>query len=193
MKKILVMLAIATAAVSCETKETTSAAAGVKTAYIDTEKMMEDCIECKDITEKYKAKGEEIGKKFEVEEANFKAEAASFEQNARANGQAWAQQKGAELSKKQQYLEYTAQQVSQQLQMQHASEMDSVKKSIREVIKTYGKEKGYDYIFGTGDSPSVLYAKDSYDITKEVTELINEKYKGKKDEKPEAKKEEKKN
>lgn len=186
------MLALAISVISCETKEASKSAAEFKTAYIDTEKMMEECTEAKDITEKFKAKGEEIGKKFEVEEANFKAEAASFEQNARANGQAWAQQKGAELSKKQQYLEYAAQQTSQQLQYQHAAEMDSVKKTIREIIKTYGKDKGYDYIFGTGDAPSVLYAKDSYDVTKDIIKLVNDKYAGKKEEKPEVTKEEKK-
>ena len=65
---------------------------------------------------------------------------------------------------------------------------------IKSLAKRYGKEKGYDYIYGTGDIASVLYAKDSYDITKEIIKLVNEKYKSadKKEEKPAAKKEEKK-
>lgn len=194
MKKMILLLALAVTAVSCETKDApnTAAASEMKTAYIDTEKMMEECVEVKDITEKYKSKGEAMGRQFEVAEANFNAEAASFEKNARANGQAWAEQKGAELSRKQQQLEMSARRASQELQMQHATEIDSVKKDIRDIIKNYGKEKGYDYIFGTGDAPSVLYAKDSYDVTKDIVKLINDKYAARKEDKPEAKTEEKK-
>jgi outer membrane protein len=62
------------------------------------------------------------------------------------------------------------------------------------MIKTYGKEKGYDYVYGTGESATVLYAKDQYDITKEIIKLVNDKYKteDKKEEKPVAKKEDSK-
>ena len=48
-----------------------------------------------------------------------------------------------------------------------------------------GKEKGYDYIYGTGEAVSILYAKDQYDITKDIIKLLNDKYavEGKKEEK----------
>ena len=69
--------------------------------------------------------------------------------------------------------------------------MDSLVKNYRKVIKDYGKEKGYDYIYGTGDVASVLYAKDSYDISKEIIKMINDKYKTT-DKKDEASKEVKK-
>ena len=59
---------------------------------------------------------------------------------------------------------------------------------------TYGKEKGYSYIYGTGDAATVLYAEDKYDITKEVVKALNDKYKAtsKTDAKEEVKAEEKK-
>jgi outer membrane protein len=71
-----------------------------------------------------------------------------------------------------------------QLQEESGVELDSLVSSYRKVIKDYGKEKGFDYIFGTGEAASVLYAKDNYDITKDVIKLVNEKYKSsdKKDE-----------
>ena len=65
----------------------------------------------------------------------------------------------------------------------------------KKVFKEYGKEKGFDYIYGTGEAATVLYAKDSYDITKDVIKIVNDKYKteGKKEEKPaDTKAEEKK-
>jgi outer membrane protein len=70
--------------------------------------------------------------------------------------------------------------------------MDSLVTKYKKIFKEYGKDKGYDYVFGTGEAATVLYAKDSYDITKELIKLVNDKYKseGKKEEKPADKKEE---
>lgn len=71
-----------------------------------------------------------------------------------------------------------------QLQEESGVELDSLVSSYRKVIKDYGKEKGFDYVFGTGEAASVLYAKDNYDITKDIIKLVNDKYKSsdKKDE-----------
>jgi len=177
MKKSLLVIALAVSILSCN-KEQASTASEMKSAYIDTAKLMEEYTEAKDLDAKFKAKGEAEAKKFEVEEANFKAEVANFQKNAQANGQAWAQQKNAELEQKQQRLQYAAQSVGQKLQVENASEMDTLVKSVKTFIKDYGKEKGYDYIYGTGDAATVLYAKDQYDITKDVIKLLNDKYAG---------------
>lgn len=187
MRKTVLLFAFAIAIISCnktaETKE-------FKTAYIDTSKLMEESIEAKDIEAKYKDKAKVMGNQLEAEVARFKSEAASFRSNAEKNGQAWAQQKGSELQQTEQRLNYAQQAMLQQLQQESGVEMDTLVKSYRKVIKEYGKEKGYDYVFGTGDVASVLYAKDSYDISKEIIKKINDKYKseGKKEEPKEEKK-----
>jgi outer membrane protein len=54
--------------------------------------------------------------------------------------------------------------------------------SVKKFIKSYGKEKGYAYIYGTGDAASILYAEDKYDITNEIIKLLNDKYKASKSE-----------
>lgn len=194
MKKSLLIIALALSIISCNKETQTTEAAAFKTAYIDTSKLLDEYTEAKDVEEKYKAKSEEAARKFEVQEANFKADAAYFEKNAQANGQAWAQQKGAELQQRQQQLQYAAQNVGQQLQMELGTEMDTLVKNVKKFIKDYGKEKGYDYVYGTGEAVSILYAKDSYDITDEVVKLLNDKYSAaaKKEETTETKKEEKK-
>lgn len=175
MKKSLLIIALAVSIISCN-KEQTTVSNEMKTAYVDTAKLMEEYTEAKDLEAKFKTKTEAEAKKFEVEEANFKAEVANFQKNAQANGQAWAQEKDAELSKRQQQLQYAAQSVGQKLQMEGAAEMDSLVKNVKTFIKDYGKEKGYDYIYGTGDAATVLYAKDQYDITNEMIKLLNDKY-----------------
>jgi outer membrane protein len=174
MKKSLVLIAIAFSIISCNK---TAEVASSKTAYVDTSKLMSEYTEAKDIEAKYKAKSEEMGKELQAEIARFKAEAASFQKNAQINGQAWAQQKGAELQKREQELQYAQQSVSQQLQQESGVEIDSVVSNVKKFIKSYGKEKGYAYIYGTGEAATILYAEDKYDITKNIIKLLNDKYK----------------
>ena len=183
MKKLILVAVLAVAAVSCNK---TSEAAAFKTAYVDTSKLMEEYTEAKDIEAKYKAKSEEMGKELEHEIARFKSEASSFQANAKLKGEVWAQQKSVELRKREQELSYAQNALLQQLQRESGAEMDSLVSNVKKFVKDYGKEKGYDYIYGTGEAVSILYAKDQYDITQEVIKSLNEKYKsvGKKESTP---------
>ena len=191
MKKIIVCVAMTVAIVSCNK---TSEAKNFKTAYIDTNKLLEESIEAKDIKAKYEAIADEKGGKLKTEVEKLEAEKKGFQANAQKNGQAWAQQKYGELQQREQQLQYAQQSIAQDIQGKHGLEMDSVVSKYRKVFKQYGKDKGYDYIYGTGEAATVLYAKDSYDITKEIIKLVNEKYKSndKKEEKSASNKEEKK-
>ena len=185
MKKIVVIIALTISIVSCnkpaEVKE-------VKTAYVDTSVLMKEYTATKDLDAKYKAKGEEKGRQLQAEIDRFKQEAQNFQAQAQANGQAWAQQKGAELQRREQQLAQAQQALSQQLQQEGGTEMDSLVANVKRTIKAYGKEKGYTYIYGTGDSnASILYAEDKLDITKDILKLLNDKYKA-----PAAKEEAKK-
>ena len=189
MKKALAIIALSILVVSCnkatEVKE-------VKTAYIDTSVLMKEYTEAKDLEAKYKAQAEEKGRQLQAEISRFKQDAANFQSQAQANGQQWAQQRGAELQKREQQLGYAQQALSQQLQQESGVEMDSLVSGVKKFIKEYGKKNGYSYIYGTGDAATVLYAEDKYDITKEVVKALNDKYKAspKAEEKAQAKKEE---
>lgn len=187
MKKVIVIIALAISIVSCNDKPAAEVKE-VKTAYVDTSVLMKEYTEAKDVEAKYKAKAEEKGRQLEAEINRFKQEASNFQAQAQANGQEWAQKKGAELQKREQQLAYAQQALSQQLQQEGGTEMDSVIVGVKKFIKAYGKEKGYAYIYGTSDSnASILYAEDKADITKEIVKLLNEKYKA-----PAAKEEAKK-
>jgi outer membrane protein len=191
MKKALALIAISISLIACEKAAEVKE---VKTAYVDTSELMKQYTEAKDLEAKYKAQAEEKGRQLEAEINRFKQEAASFQSQAQANGQAWAQQKGAELQKREQQLGYAQQALSQQLQQESGKEMDSLVSGVKKFIKTYGKEKGYAYIYGTGDAATILYAEDKFDITKEIIKALNDKYKAaapkgeKTEEKAEAKK-----
>jgi len=187
MKKIIVCVAMAMAIVSCNK---TTNAKDFKTAYIDTDKLLEASTEAKDIKAKYEEIAGEKDSRIKVEVDKLEAEKNAFQANAQKNGQAWAQQKYGELQQREQQIQYAQQAVIQQLQGQHGAEMDSLITKYRKIFKDYGKDKGYDYVFGTGEAATVLYAKDQYDITKELIKLVNDKYKAedKKADKPSDKK-----
>ena len=175
-KKIVGIIAIAISIVSCT--KPAAEIKQVKTAYVDTSILMKDYTATKDLDAKYKAKGEEKGRQLQAEIDRFKQEASNFQAQAQANGQTWAQQKGAELQKREQQLAQAQQALSQQLQQEGGTEMDSLVSNVKKTIKAYGKEKGYTYIYGTGDSnASILYAEDKLDITKDILKLLNDKYK----------------
>ena len=189
MKKALVIIALSISVVSCNK---TAEVKEVKTAYVDTSVLMKEYTEAKDLEAKYKAQAEEKGRQLQAEITRFKQDAANFQSQAQANGQAWAQQRGAELQKREQQLGYAQQALSQQLQQESGVEMDSLVSGVKKFIKEFGKKNGYSYIYGTGDAASILYAEDKYDITKDVVKALNDKYKSapKTDDKPAVKEEE---
>ena len=191
MKKAILILGVALSILACNKNEEKSD--NVKTAYIDTSELIEKYEKFKDEDDKFKVKSQEVGRPLEAKVKAFQNEAQSFQQNAQAKGPQWAQQKGAELQQREQQLGVEQNALLQQLQQEGAVLKDTLISEVKQFIKTYGKKKGYDYVYGTGDAATILYAKDQYDITKDVLKELNDSYNStKKDDKPEAKAEEKK-
>ncbi len=185
MKNLLLIASFSFLVLSCNKSEKviekdvqpSKVAPTFKTAYVDTDKMMKDYQEAKDLETRFKDKQSKLEKDLKAKAEKFKADVMNFQKSAQANGQAWAQQNGAMLQKREQELQYEQQEKMQKIQMESNVQMDSLVSKVKRIIKQYGKEKGYSYIYGTGTSATVLYAEDQYDITKQMTELLNEKYK----------------
>ena len=191
MKKAILILGVTLSILACNKNEEKSD--NVKTAYIDTAELIEKYEKFKDEDDKFKVKSQELGRPLEAKVKAFQNEAQSFQQNAQAKGPQWAQQKGQELQQREQQLGMEQNALLQQLQQEGAVLKDTLISEVKQFIKTYGKKKGYDYVYGTGDAATILYAKDQYDITKDVLKELNDSYKStKKDDKSEAKVEDKK-
>ena len=191
MKKAILILGVALSILACNKTETNSKE--FKTAYINTSEIIEKYEKFKDEDDKFKVKSEELGRPLEAKVRAFQADAQSFQQNAQAKGPQWAQQMGASLQQRDQQLVMEHNALIHQLQQEGAVLKDTLISEVKKFIKDYGKKKGYDYIYGTGDAATVLYAKEGYDITKEVLKELNDTYKAtKKDDKVATKEEEKK-
>lgn len=195
MKKSLLIIGFALAVISCN-KEAGTTAAGLKTAYVDTNKIVQDLEEFKELESQSKTKQEVMGRELETKVQQFKLDAASFQDEAKVKGMQWAQLKGQELQKRERELGMMQESMVKQLQDEFGVKNDTLISKIKKFVADYGKKNGYDYIYGSGDVVSIMYAKEGYDITEKIVKELNDKYKGsaKKEDTPkvEAAKEEKK-
>ncbi|MFA7445345.1 MAG: OmpH family outer membrane protein [Flavobacteriaceae bacterium] len=177
MKKIILAAVAVLGMIACNKPQQPTESSQAKTAYIDTSRLLKEYQQAKDIEAKYKAKEDQMSKELETELTKLEAEIEYVKKNAQSKGMEWFQQNAAALQEKEQRLMYVQQGLQQQLSSEYSKEADTLVKAIKQFVKDYGKEKGYDYIYGTNEaSNTVLYAKDGQEITDEIVKLLNEKY-----------------
>ncbi len=148
-----------------------------KMGYVDNVKLMNDYKEKIDLEAKFKTKVEAFSKKKDSLQQAFQIEAQAFQSKAQKMAQKKAQEEYALLQQKSQFIGQQLQQEEQQLQLSSQTQMDSVVSKVKEEIKAYGAANGFSYIFGGGDGGTVLYGKDTDDLTEAITKILNDKYK----------------
>lgn len=177
MKKSLLIFGFALAVISCN-KEAGSTAAGLKTAYVDTNKIVQDLEEFKELESQSKTKQEVMAQELQAKARQFELDRASFPEEAKAKGMQWAQLRQQQLQKTGQELQMTQEAMLKELQGEFGAKNDSLVSKIKKFVADYGKKNGYDYIYGSGDVVSIMYAKEGYDITEKITKELNSNYKG---------------
>lgn len=142
-----------------------------KTAYI----------EIATVYEEFKMKKELEGK-FSNVEMFRKSFLDSLELNLNMLNAEYEQTKSEEvklefLQKKQEYLG-TKRQFDEDNAAVSQQYTEQIFNQLNMYITEYGKEHGYQYIFGAEGSGSIMYANDSENITEEISTYVNEQYKG---------------
>lgn len=177
MKKSLLIIAVALAMFSCN-KEEGAAASGFKTAYVDTSKLSKEYEAFKELDDQRKVKEEEMGRELDAKVQAYKLDRAAAQGEAAAKGPQWVQLKAQEFQKREQEISMMQESMMKQLQEEFGTKNDSAVSKMKKFIRDYGKKKGYDYIYGSGEvTNTVMYAKDGYDITKEILKELNDNYK----------------
>lgn len=191
MKKTNMALSLALAAglmtASCqkqtEAEETAAqpqeTASGLKIAYVEIDSLMAGYQLCKDYTELGNIEGENIQRTLAQKQRALQQRMASMQQKYESNGfssQEELQRAQASLQKDQQDLEELGNRLTASFQEQQQKYNDEMRDSIQRFLKTYNKQKGYDYILSkAGDN--MLYANVKYDITRDVLRGLNKRYK----------------
>jgi outer membrane protein len=91
-----------------------------------------------------------------------------------------AEQEQARLQKKQQDLQALDGDLSKQLVQVQQRMSEQLRDTINSFMKQYNKDHKYQMIISNTSSDNILYADKSYDITAEVTKLLNARYAEKK-------------
>jgi outer membrane protein len=87
-----------------------------------------------------------------------------------------AEQEQTRLQKKQQDLQQLDSKLTQQLLQEQQKMSQRLRDTINKFIKSFNKDGRYQMILSNSSNDNVLYADKCYDITSEVTKLLNERY-----------------
>ncbi len=190
MKKILFAFAAAAMMVACgnneadNTAEETTTQQEVKGSELKIAFVLIDTLTNQ--YELYKEASDAFQKKQANAEATINAKGKSFAtqvqdfQRKVQNNQLTQQQfesEQARLAKLQQDIEALQQRLSASLQEEYAKELQSLTDTIQNFMKSYAKEKGYDFILCKSSGiDNVLYGNPKYDITNAVVKALNKRY-----------------
>ncbi|EGK02964.1 MAG: OmpH family outer membrane protein [Prevotella sp.] len=110
----------------------------------------------------------------------FENEVADFRKKIDNNvflSQERAQQEQVRIQKMEADLHATAERLREDYMKKQAKVNAEITDSVRVCLKDYNKKANYQVIFSNTGLDNILLAKDSYDITKDVIQLLNSRYK----------------
>ena len=204
MKKYMMMAAAAMALAACnnaspkmdEQPAATSAAGentnGVKIAYVEVDSLMTQYEFCKEFTLILQKKSTNARNTLNQKGQALQNAAANFQQKLQNNGftsreQAESQQ--AAIQRQQQSLQELQARLENELANETNKYNEGLRDSLQHFLAAYNKDKKFDLIL-TKQGDNILYAAKRFDITNDVINGLNKRYKSTL--KTEAKKEEKK-
>lgn len=88
-----------------------------------------------------------------------------------------AEQEQVFVTKREQFLTQT-EQFKEENAVINEEYVAKIWERLNSYIKKYGKEKGYDYVYGTNGQGNLLFANESRNITKDLAEYVNNIYSG---------------
>ena len=154
-------------------------AGGLKIAYVEIDSLMARYDFCKDYTILMNRKGENIRATLAGKERALQAKAAELQKKYETNQfttKEQVEQAQMSLAKQQQDLQALNDRLSNDFAAEQMKYNNEMRDSIQSFLKEYNKTKKFDYIISkVGDN--ILTANAKYDITKEVVNGLNKRYK----------------
>jgi outer membrane protein len=111
---------------------------------------------------------------------NFQKEVLEYQQKAQNNAfltRDRMEQEEARLQRKQRDLEQEAGQAEQELALERNIIQQQIADTLSSAMKKYNDPQKYQMIFTRSGNSNILYAAEVYDITQEVIEFLNARYK----------------
>ncbi|WP_027126256.1 OmpH family outer membrane protein [Gelidibacter mesophilus] len=144
-----------------------------KIGFVDNGKLINDYQKKKDIEAKYQIEIDAFNKKVDSIGQSFQTLAAEMQEKDPKMVKASSQEQYQALAQQYQRFQQQFQMEEQQIQRQSQSQIDTLIKEVRTFVKGYGEKHGYSYILGSNEAGSVMYGKESQDLTKEILDALN--------------------
>ena len=154
-------------------------AGGLKIAYVEIDTLMSQYEFCKDYTILMNKKGENIRATLAGKERALQNKAAEMQKKYETNQfttKEQVEQAQMSLAKQQQDLQALNDRLSNDFAAEQMKYNNALRDSLQSFLKEYNKAKKFDYIISkAGDN--ILLANAQYDITKDVVNGLNKRYK----------------
>ncbi len=152
-------------------------------AYINVDSLLLNYNFAKEANESLIKKQEDSRLNINTKAKQLQNEMAEFQRKLENNAflsRERAEQEQTRLMKKQQDLQELDGQLSQQLMQVQQKMSEQLRDTINSFLKDYNKDNKFELILSNTSSDNILHAGEAYDITPEVTKLLNERFAAKK-------------
>jgi len=148
-------------------------------AFINVDSLLSNYQFAKEANENLISKQEESRLNVNTRARQLQTEMSEFQRKLENNAflsRERAEQEQSRLLKKQQDLQELDGKLSQQLLQVQQKMSEQLRDTINNFLKEYNSDGKYEIIFSNTASDNILFAVDGYDITEEITKLLNERY-----------------
>ncbi len=168
MKKLAVVFSLMILMASCTQ---------VKIAYVDVEEILKEYDGAIKAEEDMQAQSQQISQQLDQMALPLQQKIQEYQQNKDKMSTAARQKKESELMREQQAFQQQQQMAQQQVQAEGQRMFEKINTDIETFLAEYGESNGYTYILGSSmQTKSVLYGKESLNITDEVIDALNVNY-----------------
>jgi len=152
-------------------------------AYVNIDSLLLNYQFAKESNESLMKKQEDSRLDLNLKARQLQGEMAEFQRKLENNAflsRERAEQEQNRLMRKEQDLQQLNAKLSQELMEVQQKVSEELRDSINAFLKEFNKNKKYELILSNTSSDNILLSNDIYDITKEVTEALNNRYSKKK-------------
>lgn len=149
-----------------------------KMAYIQSDILLDKYKGMVEAREGFKVKADSWQANIDTLKVEFETSMKAFEKELASLNKAERAKKEQALRKKQEDLMRYTDAISKQAEQEDQKITQGVLTQVNSFIEVYGKNEGYDVIFGANGSGNIVYGTETIDITNEVLMALNKDYEG---------------
>lgn len=167
-------------AVQCECPVAEGEAVSMPIAYLNLDSLLTNYLFAQDASEKLMKKQEDARLKLNTKMRTFQNEYADFQRKLENNAflsRERAESEANRLQKKQQELQELEAKLTQEIMLENQDLNMQLADTLSNYLKEFNADGRYQMILANTAKDNVLMANDSYDITAEVIEGLNARYK----------------